>query len=186
MRMQKILNRNRAIQVLLLLLLALPLVVAGFYGWQKYQWAQDRMAELEPRYARLLGFESHRAELDLAETRVRAMLTQYAYPGSMEVTQAGNDAQQRVRGIFTQAGLDLVSSQVLPPKLEKQFDRIPLTVRLEGDLVALQSALVVLSGQSPAILVDGFSAQTVGVVKAEMPQRLAIQFDLSVLRMSKQ
>ena len=114
------------------------------------------------------------------------MLTQYAYPGSMEVTQAGNDAQQRVRGIFTQAGLDLVSSQVLPPKLEKQFDRIPLTVRLEGGLVALQSALVVLSGQSPAILVDGFSVQTVGVVKVDMPQRLAIQFDLSVLRMSKQ
>lgn len=58
------------------------------------------------------------------------MLTQYAYPGSMEVTQAGNDAQQRVRGIFIQAGLDLVSSQVLPPKIRKQFDRIPLTVRL--------------------------------------------------------
>ena len=48
--------------------------------------------------------------------------------------------------------------------------------------LALQTALVGLTGQSPAILVDGVAVQTIGAVKADKPQRLGVQFNLSVLR----
>ena len=76
----------------------------------------------------------------------------------------------------------MVSSQVLPAKADGKFDRIPLTVRLEGELPALQAALTILAGQSPAIGFEGLSVQTIGAVKAEVPQRLNIQFNLFVLR----
>ena len=49
-------------------------------------------------------------------------------------------------------------------------------------MLALQTALVGLSSQSPAILIDGFTVQTIGAVRADVPQRLGIQFNLSVLR----
>ena len=62
------------------------------------------------------------------------------------------------------------------------MDKIPLSVRIEGDLIALQSALAVLSSQTPAIIVNGLNVQTMGTVKADAPQRLAGQFDLFVLR----
>ena len=97
----------------------------------------------------------------------------------------GRNSQSPVRSGLnnhTRAGLDIVSSQVLAPKSEKTFDRIPLSVRAEGQLLALQSALVGLSSQSPAILIEGLNVQTVGAVRADKPQRLGVQFSLSVLR----
>lgn len=180
--MKQYLNRERIALAVSIGLLLLPVIAGGIYVAYKHQWAEGRLAELEPRYARLLGLQSSRAGLASAESEARALLGHYAYPGSQDVSQAGNDAQQRLRSIFSAAGLEVVSSQVLAPKTEKNFDRIPLTVRLEGELAAFQSAFVVLASQSPAILVDGFGVQTIGVVKPDAPQRLASQLSLSVLR----
>lgn len=180
--MKRFLSREKLALIVTLALLAVPLVMAGAYVFQKHRWAQARLAELEPRYARLLGFEANQDELAKTSENARSLLSKFAYPASQDVTQAGNDAQQRVRSIFSAAGLDIVSSQVLPPKQEKSFDRIPVSVRAEGRLLALQTALVGLSSQSPAILIDGFTVQTIGAVRADVPQRLGIQFNLSVLR----
>lgn len=173
---------EKAALAISVLILVLPLALAGWYVVQKHRWAQDRLRELEPRYARMLGMEVHTEDLEKARSEARGLLAQYTYPASRDVSQAGNDAQQRIRNTFSAAGLEIVSSQVLPAKSEKSFDRIPLSVRAEGELLGIQTALVGLSGQSPAILVDGFNIQTIGAVKADKPQRLGVQFNLSVLR----
>ena len=180
--MKHFLVREKAALIVTLLILVLPVTLAGWYVVQKHRWAQDRLQELEPRYARMLGMEVHADDLEKARSQARSVLAQYTYPASRDVSQAGNDAQQRIRNTFSAAGLEIVSSQVLPAKSEKSFDRIPLSVRAEGELLAVQTALVGLSGQSPAILVDGFNIQTIGAVKADKPQRLGVQFNLSVLR----
>ncbi len=161
--------------------LLLPLALLGGYIAQKHQWAQARLAELEPRYARLQGLEQQRADLEATLARAQAARAQYVYPAGQDATQAGNEAQQRVRDIFSGAGLQVISSQVLPPKAEKGFDRIPLTVRTEGELLALQSALAVLSSQAPVIVIDELEVQ----VRSNPPNaepHLAAQFNLSVLR----
>ena len=173
---------EKAALAISVLILVLPLALAGWYVVQKHRWAQDRLRELEPRYARMLGMEVHTEDLEKARSEARGLLAQYTYPASRDVSQAGNDAQQRIRNTFSAAGLEIVSSQVLPAKSEKSFDRIPLSVRAEGELLGIQTALVGLSGQSPVILVDGFNIQTIGAVKADKPQRLGVQFNLSVLR----
>ena len=175
-------SRDSVVLTITVIVLLLPLALLGYYMAQKHQWAQDRLAELEPRYSRLLGLEAQGAELVDVLARAQAARVKYVYPASQDATQAGNAAQQKVRDIFSSAGLQVISSQVLPPKAEKGFDRIPLTVRTEGELLALQTALVGLTGQSPAILVDGVAVQTIGAVKADKPQRLGVQFNLSVLR----
>lgn len=180
--MKSLLSREKVAVVLTLLLLALPIVMGGWYIAQKYHWAQNRLTELEPRYARLLGMEASADDLKRAVKQTHDQLRHHVYPVSQDVSQAGNDAQQRIRNIFSAAGLEIVSSQVLAPKTEKNFDRIPLSVRAEGQLLALQSALIGLSSQSPSIFIDGFSVQTIGAVKAERPQRLGAQFTFSVLR----
>lgn len=180
--MKRNLSREKVALAITLVLLMLPIVLGGWYVTQKHRWAQDRLTELEPRHARLLGMEAKGEELKKTATQARELLTHHVYPASQDVSQAGNDAQQRIRNIFTAAGLDIVSSQVLAPKTEKSFDRILLSVRGEGQLLALQSALVGLSSQSPTILIEGFSVQTVGVARANVPQRLGAQFNFSVLR----
>ena len=50
-------------------LVLLPLVALGVYAANKHQWAQARMAELEPRYARLKGLDLQREEIDQALER---------------------------------------------------------------------------------------------------------------------
>ncbi len=180
--MKQSLSREKiALTVSLLAVLAV-LALAGLYVLQKHNWAQTRMADLEPRYARLLGLQTQQAELAQTAAAAQALLAQQSYPAAQDASQAGNDAQQRIRSIATAAGLEIVSSQVLASKPEKDFDRIPLAVRAEGPLLALQTALVALSGQSPRLVVDGLNVQTIGAVKADVPQRLAIQFSFFVLR----
>jgi general secretion pathway protein M len=152
------------------------------YVVSKHVWAQDRLAELEPRYARLIGIEASASALDAALIERRALVARHAYPSSQDVARAGSDAQQRARDALSKAGLEVSSTQVLPAKVVEGFDRIPVVLRLEGELPALQSALVVLPAQAPSLFIEGFNVQTIGMPKADGPQRLSMQVNLFVLR----
>ena len=93
--------------------------------------------------------------------------------------------QQKVRDLLTRAGLTVVSSQVLPPKEEKGFDRIPLSVRAEGEVLAVDSALAVLSEQLPVMLLSDVEVRNQGALQSmneKMAPRLTLQLSLSVLR----
>lgn len=170
-------------RVLAVAVLLLPLLGLGGFVYYRHVWAQERLAELEPRYARLVGLEQQKGRLEQAVAQASAIVDLYTYSANQDATQAGNDAQRRVRDVFAKAGLEVMSSQVLPAKQEKQFDRIPITVRFEGELSAVQAAMVALGSlPQPTILVEGFSMQTIGAVKAEVAQRLGGQFNLYVLR----
>lgn len=178
-------SRHSVVLVITVMILLLPLALLGYYTVQKHQWAKERLAELEPRYSRLLGLEAQGTELADVLARAQAARVKYVYSAAQDATQAGNAAQQQVRDIFSSAGLQVISSQVLPPKAEKGFDRIPLAVRTEGEWLAVQSALAVLSSQVPIIIIDELDLQVqggLGHADAKQAPRLAAQFSLSVLR----
>ena len=176
--------RGRRIPLIIpaLLLMMASSIVGLYYLSLKHEWAAARLQEIDQRYARLAGLAESRTELDRAESAARTALAAEVYLSSQEVSQAANDAQKRLRETFATAGLQVVSSQVLAEKTDRSFDRIPMVVRLEGDLVALQGALAEIPRLSPRVILDGMTVQTIGQVRAEAPQRLAIQFSLSVLR----
>lgn len=158
---------------------------ATAYVVSRHVWARDRLAELEPRYARLVGLGESGPAIDAALAERRVFLTRHTYPAGQDVAQAGSDALQRARETFSRAGLDVSSTQVLPPKEADGFDRIPVVLRMEGDLAALQGALVVLPIQAPSLFIESFNVQTVGMPKADGPQRLAVQANLFILRARK-
>ena len=179
--------KSREIMVLAgaVVLLLLPFLWGGYYIAQKHGSVQTKLAELEPRYSRLLGLQAQRGELSDVLVQVQAARERYVYPAAQDATQAGNAAQQRVRDIFSSAGLQVISSQVLPPKSEKGFDRIPLTVSAEGEALALQSTLAVLSSQEPIIVINVLDVQLQGGLgnpNLKGEPRLSVQFSLSVLR----
>ena len=177
-----LLNRVAWLQALTVLVLALPLVGAGLYVWTLHQRVQTQLTDLEPRYARLAGLLERQADLKTLGVQANQQLERLAYPSSQDVTQAGNEAQQRIRSLFAESKLDIISIQVLPPKEEGKFDRIPINLRVEGDLAGIQDALVKLSSHSPLVLVDSVALQTIGAVKPASIQRLGGQFSFSVLR----
>lgn len=180
--MKSIIGREAATVLITLALLALPLAVVGVYVYQKHQWAEKRLNEVEPRYARLLGLDTNRDALAQAHTKGQALIAQYVYSQEQDTNQTGNAVQQRIRGILVAAGLDIASSQVLPAKEEKGFERIPLSVRAEGEMVALQAGLAGLAAENPAILIDTVLVQGYGAPNKNGVQRLSVQLSLAVLR----
>ena len=178
-------TRHNLLRAGTVLVLLLPLALLGTYIAQKHQWAEERLAELEPRHARLLGLQAQKADIDTALLQANALRAQYVYPADQDAAQTGNAAQQRVRDIFSSAGLQILSSQALPAKLEKGFDRIPLLVRAEGSMLAIQSALAVLNSQSPLIVMDDLDIQLQGNLfnaDGKTTPRLGASFSFSVLR----
>ncbi len=176
-------NRIAWLQALTILMLVLPVVAAGLYVWSRHDLVKRQLADLEPRYARLAGLLEHQADLKALGLQANEQLTRLTYPATLDVTQAGNDAQQRIRTLFADSKLDIISIQVLaPPKEDAKFDRIPINLRVEGDLASIQNALALLSGQTPSVLIDSLSLQTIGAVKPASIQRLGGQFSFYVLR----
>jgi len=159
--------------------LAVALVV---YVATKHQWAQAALAQAEPRYARVAGLETSALELERALVNSRAALARQTYPSAQEVAVAGSDAQQRARELFTKAGLQVSSTQILAAKTVDGFDRIAIVLRLEGDYPALQAALAALPAQAPSLFLEGFNVQTIGIPRPEVLSRLNIQVNLFVLR----
>lgn len=176
-------NRIAWLQALTVVVLLLPLAGAGLFVWIHHQRIQNHLADLEPRYARLAGLLEHQADLKALGLKANEQLNRLAYPVGQDVTQAGNDAQQRIRNLFAESKLEIISIQVLPAvKEEAKFDRIPINLRVEGDLMGIQNALSTLSRQTPVVLVDSLSVQTIGAVRPASIQRLGGQFNFFVLR----
>ena len=178
-------HKEFLILVTTVLLVLLPLTGMGVYIAKKHYWAQARLAELEPRYVRLRGLDLQREEIDEALARALKIRSEYVYPSGQDIAQTGNAVQQKVRDLFTTAGLTVVSSQVLPAKDEKGFDRIPLSVRAEGELLAVDSALSVLNEQLPVMLLTDIEVRNQGTLQAmneKIAPRLTLQLTLAVLR----
>ena len=135
----------------------------------------------------MAGLLANKDNLLQAADRANAQVTAYVFPASQDAVQLGNEVQQKMRGVLSSAGLTVVSSQVMPAKDskdDKEFERIPLTVRAEGDLLAVYLAMAALSEQKPAILLDGFNLQTSGPPVKGL-QRMAVQLNLLFLRARK-
>ncbi|QNP49962.1 type II secretion system protein GspM [Diaphorobacter aerolatus] len=179
--MNQLSRRDWILMALTVVVCLIPLFALGIFVSNKYAEGEDQINRLEPRFARLLGLQASAGKMDEKAKLLGDRMSLFIYPSEMDATQAGNDAQQRVRSVLSTAGLTVVSSQVLPTKTEQGFERISLSVRAEGELIHLQAALAVLPSLTPVILVDGINIQVVGLQRADKPQRLGADLKLSVL-----
>ena len=155
-------------------------LVVGFVAARHARFASV-IEDVDPRFARLVGIEAAAPRLTGALAAQKATLEQFIYPATQDATQSGNDAQQKIRAVFSTAQLAISSSQVLPAKAEGDLDRVPLSVRAEGDLLGLQTALIGLGSQSPAILIDRLNIQGNNETRPGA-NRVMVQFSFYVLR----
>lgn len=163
-------------------LILLPLALGGLYIWHKHQWAQTRLAELEPRHARLQGLMQRQDDFAAALHAREQFLGAHSYPAEQTASQAGNDAQQRIRDLFAESGLNVVSVQVQAVRESGAFDAIPISLRVEGALPALHKALAGMQTQTPRVVTEFVGIQTVGAVRPASTQQLSAQLTFMVLR----
>lgn len=164
-----------------LLLIATLVALAGQWVWQRHQAWQQLLQTLEPRIARLEGLAGSREPLQQAVQQTERDVLRHAYASTRDASQAANDAQQRVRELFSRPGLDLLSLQVLPARTATAFDRIPIAARVDGELAVLQATLAALPTLSPSVFVEGFALQGASAGEAAAP-RVVAELQLYVLR----
>jgi general secretion pathway protein M len=180
--MQQYLRSQIVIPLVTVACLLAVCLAAGAYVYQKHQWVQTRLADfIGPRYARLAGLKAGGDALSAAALRARELEALYVHDGSQDANQTGNEVQQRVRSLLTAAGMSISSSQVLPAKTEAEMERIPLSVRAEGDITSLQGALIGLAEQRPAVIIDQINIQSQDTPDRGV-QRLSVQFGFLILR----
>lgn len=177
-----LLNRIYWLQILTVAVLLAPLVFLGLYVVQKHNEAQKKIEQIEPRYARLVGLISRRADLVTFTAEADQAMSRLSFTSDKDVAQTGNEAQQRIRTLFVDSKLDIGSIQVMPVKEGTHFDRIPISLRVEGDINGIQNALNLLATQSPVIGVESWGMQTIGAVKPASSQRLGAQFTFFIAR----
>lgn len=180
--MTKVSARIALWQGLIILLSVMPFALMGVYVWHKHSWAQSKLDEIEPRYARLVGMKDLLPALEKTTAQSGAMIAKTVYPVTVDVSKAGNDAQQRIRSIFEASRLAIVSVQVLEPKEEEGFERIRVTLQAEGVLANFQEAMIRLKDQNPTLLIEGFTLQSTGQIRPASLQNLVGVFEFFVLR----
>lgn len=164
---------------------AVLLAIVVWASWTvvvKYRQASAQLAEIEPRYARLAGMLQHKEIFGKAQQELATNLSQLVYPADADASQTGNSALQTVRDLATARGLRVTSSQSAAPRDEKGFDRIGLTLRVEGEWPQLVALLRELAQQRPAIY---YTTQQFGVQRAgfrDEAQAVFGQLDLYVLK----
>ena len=165
-----------------LLLLALAWAVTTTFT--KHRQAAARLAEIEPRHARLAGLLEGSERFVQADATLRANLAQFVHPIDADASQIGNTALQRVRDLATARGLRVSSSQAAAAREDKGFDRIGLNLRVEGEWPQLVELLRELPQQRPVIYATGLQlgAQFVGRQQQDAPPTVYGQFDLYVLK----
>lgn len=163
---------------------ALLLLLAGWAGGTlllKHQQAATRLAEIEPRHARLSGLMGSQDLLAGAAAQLQANLADYVYPADQDPSHTANQALQRVRELATRHGLRVASSQTAAPRDEDGFDRIGLNLRIEGGWPAITALLADLAAQRPAIFYTALQLGQQQGGRAEDGSSF-VQLDLYVLK----
>lgn len=156
--------------------------MAGQYIVREYLWAAERLEQIEPRYARLLGLRDSAGALEQALTQTRTALGHLGYGAKLDAAQVGNDLQQTVRRAFQTADISVSSSQVLAPRVEPGLERISVSVAAEGSLSAVQVALAALQAETPRMMFDTVVLQAGGRVADDGTPVVSIRITVAVLR----
>lgn len=178
------LQRRATVAVLITCAFLLLLAgVVGSYVASVHESASDALAEIEPRYARLAGLRDATDQLEQSVKDSRAALARLGYPAGQDAAQVGNDLQQRVRRSLEAAGLTVHSSQALPARDEKSFDRVSVMAQAEGPLSRLQIFLAALQSETPAVFVDSLNLQTAARHADDGSPVVVCRLTIAVLRL---
>lgn len=164
-----------------LLAIALAAVAGVLAVMDVHRRASDALETIAPRYARLLGVQAGRERIATAASQLGQGAQRHAYDVARDASQTANDAQQRAKDLFSKAGLEVLTMQVQPVRQTPHYERVPIALRIEGELQALQAALATLPSTSPTIFVEGFVVQSSASAEGAAT-RVVCELQLFVLR----
>lgn len=99
---------------------------------------------------------------------------------------ASADLQTLIKKTVTNAGGELISTQVIPERKQDQFTRIAVKVRMTGSTVVLREVLYAFETGNPILFIENLNLRPIrlgairqpGVKVPKIPDRLSIDFDV--------
>lgn len=174
--------RILVLQIVTVLLLLAPFAGAGIYVWQKHQTGLEKLAQWEPRHARLQGILAQQAEFENAAQLAQTLLNVFVFPPEVDGTKIANDVQQRVKATFEQAGFRVDSIQTKNNPETGDFLRLKISIRIDGNINQLHTALLQLREQTPILMVDSMRLNNEGPFTKASVQRITGQVEFTALR----
>ncbi len=156
------LHRHSAIYVGMTL--AVPMLIVLYLAltlWAQRVGYQREIERLEPRIARLAGLVESESALRQSALRVDSRVLDLVFPASEERAALAARLQQDLRRIFTEAGLQIKNSQVLPAREVLGLEHVTVKTQVSGELQAFDAALEEISNYSPLILVESMAVTPV-------------------------
>jgi general secretion pathway protein M len=177
---------HRRASILIALTLLLPVffylkTALGLLGLG-FDYAGER-SRVEPRIARLQGLLNNEEELREQSAVAAERLRDLVFPSTEDPSTLAATLQADVRQIFSEAGLSVSNSQVMPLREGDHFDRVAVKLTVSGGLSGLDAALIGVAAYRPQLLVeslDTFPARTRR--GSEDEQSLTAVIQLMVLR----
>jgi general secretion pathway protein M len=180
--MTRLRTRIVVLQIVTVLLVLAPFAMGGLYVWQKHEAALEKMAQWEPRHARLQGILAQQNDFATANQLAQSLLNVFVYPAEADGTKVANEAQQRIKSALEQAGFRVESIRVSEGVESGDFLRLKVSARLDGNINHLFRSLLLLREQNPVLIVDAMRFNNEGPLFKASVQRITGQMDFTVLR----
>lgn len=173
-------------------LLLLAVLSCLLYFWMLRQAYVDEIATVQPRTARLLGMVENEASLAEAGAAAERALTEVAHAAKGDPAATAAALQRDVRRLMTEAGLSISGSQVLDSRSGDGYDQLRLDITAEGNINALDEALLQLEQMRPLVFVEVLRVKPVRSRRRNAnavdpgqgdPRRLNARFSLFSLRL---
>lgn len=159
------------------------LAVSAAFLMSRAKWADETLATIEPRHARLLGLAESAALIDAAGGEAMERLSALAHPAAVAADRVGADLQQRVRADAAAAGFSVVGSQILPVRELDGFEAVPVSVLLEGSLEHFAELADRVAAARPAIRVLGFNVTPLRGRGVTAARNLRVELTLASARL---
>lgn len=137
---------------------------------------QEALDDLERRYVRyrsvLAGAQDleQRVERLKKELRIQGRFLERDTPAL-----ASADLSQLVQDTVSKQGGQILSTQVVPARLEGGFTRVGIKVRIQAHLEALQKVLYVLESSQPVLILDNVQMRPIQQRRRGRDQQTAIE-----------
>lgn len=115
---------------------------------------QGEINRLEPRIARLAGLVESEEVLKESSGRVGSRIVDLVYSAEEDHAAVAADLQKNVRELIAATGLTVSNSRILAPQSDDKFDRIGLSLTVNGSMASLDVTLEELAAFAPLLLVE--------------------------------
>lgn len=151
----------------------------------KYIQLSQQVADIKPKLARFYGLIESEEQLIKADESLTQQLADLTYGASEDVNTLGARMQQTARKIFSDEGMSINGSQVLPFKAENGFTLISVRIDIDGEYKNLEPALLALQELRPVVFIDNIEVSPARRQRGSQQQKINARIKLLSLKMGE-